>query len=160
MAPSAALQNDQDDHLTGELSCSAAVARHIADGCLADGPVGRVGLEIEAHCFDLADPLRRPGWDELNGALKWLRSLPGGSAITLEPGGAVELSGPPADGVVAAIAAMQQDQAVICAFPRMTAVIAIGAGLGKGRDKDDRTNVKRFRPWQAWQRPTLPSLRT
>ena len=23
------------------------------------------GLEVEAHCFDLADPMRRPGWAEL-----------------------------------------------------------------------------------------------
>src|SRR5690606_20137309 len=40
------------------------------------------------------------------------------------------------------------DQADRYARTRDTAVIAIGGGLGKGRDKDDRTNVKRFRPWQ------------
>lgn len=95
------------------LAGSAAVAQHIAEGCLTDGPLGRVGLELEAHCFDPADPLRRPAWDELNDILKWVDPLPGGSAITMEPGGAVELSGPPADGVLAAIDAMSRDQAVL-----------------------------------------------
>lgn len=109
----AALQRDGVHMAAGELTCSAAVAQHIADSCLVDGPVGQVGLEIEAHCFDPGDPLRRPGWDELNGVLEWLPPLPCGSAITLEPGGAVELSGPPADGVLAAIEGMAQDQAVL-----------------------------------------------
>ena len=39
--------------------------------------------------------------------------LPGGSAVTVEPGGAVELSGPPMDGPAAAIAAMRADRAVL-----------------------------------------------
>ena len=39
--------------------------------------------------------------------------LPGGSAITVEPGGAVELSGPPIDGAPPAIAAMTADRAVL-----------------------------------------------
>jgi glutamate--cysteine ligase len=42
-----------------------------------------------------------------------LPALPGGSAVTVEPGGAVELSGPPVDGVMAAIDAMNRDQAVL-----------------------------------------------
>ena len=36
-----------------ELTSSAAAALHIAGNTLADGPIGRVGLEVEAHCFDL-----------------------------------------------------------------------------------------------------------
>ena len=39
--------------------------------------------------------------------------MPGGSPITVEPGGAVELSGPPADSVLPAIAAMRTDRAVL-----------------------------------------------
>jgi len=89
-----------------ELTSAYSAALHIGETCLADGPVGRVGLEVEAHCFDLADPMRRPGWDELSDAIAGVPPLPGGSAITVEPGGAVELSGPPMDEPVAAIAAM------------------------------------------------------
>lgn len=43
-----------------EITDSSAAAEYIADGCLVDGPLGRVGLEMEAHCFDPADPFRRP----------------------------------------------------------------------------------------------------
>jgi glutamate--cysteine ligase len=95
------------------LPSSQSVAQHIGADCLRDGPVGQVGLEIEAHCFDLADPMRRPGWDELTDVIGSVPPLPGGSVITVEPGGAVELSGPPFDGAVAAIAAMNADRAVL-----------------------------------------------
>jgi glutamate--cysteine ligase len=95
------------------LSSAQSVAMHIGEECLRDGPVGQVGLEIEAHCFDLADPMRRPSWDELTEAIGTVPELPGGSLITVEPGGAVELSGPPFDGAVAAIEAMRADRAVL-----------------------------------------------
>ena len=96
-----------------ELADSAAVAQYIAEGCLVDAPLGRIGLELEAHCHDPADPHRRPSWNEIAAVLGALPPLPGGSRITVEPGGAVELSGPPADGVVPAIDAMRRDQAVV-----------------------------------------------
>src|SRR3954471_15986171 len=95
------------------LADSEAAALRVGRECLCDGPVGRVGLEIEAHCFDLADPMRRPGWDELTEVIGTVPELPGASAITVEPGGAVELSGPPYDGAPAAIAAMAADRAVL-----------------------------------------------
>jgi glutamate--cysteine ligase len=96
-----------------ELTSAYNAAEHIGESCLADGPVGRVGLEVEAHCFDLADPMRRPEWAELKDAIAGVPPLPGGSAITVEPGGAVELSGPPMDEPVAAIAAMTADRTVL-----------------------------------------------
>ncbi len=98
---------------TTELTSAYDTAQHICETCLVDGPVGRVGLEVEAHCFDLADPSRRPDWAELKDAIAGIPPLPGGSAITVEPGGAVELSGPPRHGPEAAIAAMTTDRAVL-----------------------------------------------
>jgi glutamate--cysteine ligase len=106
-----------------ELDGSSAAAQQLADACLADAPVGRVGLEVEAHCYDLAAPRRRPGWDELTEVIDSLPPLPGGSVVSFEPGGAVELSGPPLPGAAAAIEAMVIDQAALrSAFT--------GAGLG------------------------------
>ena len=96
-----------------EMADSSAAAKYIADGCLLDGPVRRVGLELEAHCHDPADPYRRPSWDEIAAVLDRLPPLPGGSAVTVEPGGAVELSGPPVEGAAGAIEAMHRDQAVL-----------------------------------------------
>jgi glutamate--cysteine ligase len=109
----AASQLDTTRPADSELTSSPAAAQYIADSCLTDGPPGRVGLELEAHCFDPADPYRRPSWDEITEVLELLPPLPGGSAVTVEPGGAVELSGLPEDGAVAAIGAMNNDQAVL-----------------------------------------------
>ena len=96
------------------LTSADSAAQLIGETCLTDGPVGRVGLEIEAHCFDLADPARRPEWDELSAIIADIGDLPGKSLITVEPGGAVELSGPPEDDVVPAITGMAADRAVLC----------------------------------------------
>src|SRR6201991_2508781 len=98
-----------------ELTSANSAAEHIGATCLTDGPVGLVGLEIEAHCFDLADLNRRPEWGEITSVISQVPDLPGGSLITIEPGGAVELSGPPMDGVLPAITAMAADRAVLSA---------------------------------------------
>jgi len=92
---------------------SVDVAQYIAGASLTDGPVGQVGLEIEAHCFDRTDLRRRPTWTEITDIISALPPLPGGSAVTVEPGGAVELSGPPFPGVVPAVSAMAADRAVL-----------------------------------------------
>ncbi|WP_158167471.1 ergothioneine biosynthesis glutamate--cysteine ligase EgtA [Mycolicibacterium smegmatis] len=96
-----------------EFTSAEQAAAHIGANSLPDGPIGRVGLEIEAHCFDLSNPTRRPSWDELSAVIADVPPLPGGSRITVEPGGAVELSGPPYDGPLAAVAALQADRAVL-----------------------------------------------
>jgi glutamate--cysteine ligase len=113
MAFAVASQLDPARPADSELTSALAAAQHIAETCLSDGPVGRVGLEVEAHCYDPAEPHRRPTWDEITEILESLPSMPGGSAVTVEPGGAVELSGPPEHGAMSAIEAIADDQAVL-----------------------------------------------
>ncbi|MCV7225905.1 ergothioneine biosynthesis glutamate--cysteine ligase EgtA [Mycolicibacterium komossense] len=96
-----------------ELTGSVDAAHRVAEASLINGPVGQVGLEVEAHCFDLTEPRRRPGWEQLRAVIESLPPLPGGSAVTVEPGGAVELSGPPFDGPLPAITAMVADRAAL-----------------------------------------------
>ena len=112
-ATAAASQLDTARPAEAEMASSSTAAQYIAESCLIDAPLGRVGLEMEAHCFDPADPYRRPSWAEITAAIECLPALPRGSAVTVEPGGAVELSGPPADGVAPAIDAMNSDQVVL-----------------------------------------------
>jgi glutamate--cysteine ligase len=113
MAFAVASPLDQACLADSELTSSSAAAQYIADACLTAAPLGRVGLELEAHCYDRLEPYRRPAWDEITSVVDALAPMPGGSAVTVEPGGAVELSGPPGDGVLAAIEAMSADQAVL-----------------------------------------------
>ena len=96
-----------------KLADSTDAAQYIASGSFIDGPVGQVGLEIEAHCFDRSDLRRRPTWAEITDVITSLPPLPGRSLVTVEPGGAVELSGPPFAGVVPAVAGMAADRAVL-----------------------------------------------
>jgi glutamate--cysteine ligase len=105
--------DDAVDQRKGALTSAEAAAQHIVESCLKDGPVGPVGLEIEAHCYDMTDPYRRPGWDELSARIAELPQLPGGSLVTVEPGGAVELSGPPKADTAGAVSAMASDRAVL-----------------------------------------------
>jgi glutamate--cysteine ligase len=119
MMGTAASQLEYSRSGDAELTSARTAAQRIAEHCLRDGPLGRVGLEVEAHCFDLSDPHRRPGWAELTGVIGGLPDLPGGSRVTIEPGGAVELSGPPMDGPLPAINAMTRDRGVLrSAFAR------------------------------------------
>ncbi|HEX2285343.1 MAG TPA: glutamate-cysteine ligase family protein, partial [Mycobacterium sp.] len=108
----------------GALTSASTAALHVGGTCLQDGPVGKVGLEVEAHCYDLSDPMRRPDWDQLTDAIAGVPPLPGGSVVTVEPGGAVELSGPPMDGPLSAITAMAADRAVL-----RSAFAEVGLGL-------------------------------
>jgi glutamate--cysteine ligase len=117
--------HDQPDCVEGEpLTTLAAAAGHVESECLVDTPVGLVGLELEAHCIDVSDPNRRPGWDELCAVIESVPELPGRSRVTVEPGGAVELSTPPVHGVVESIGALMADRAVL-----RTAFAKAGFGL-------------------------------
>lgn len=84
--------------------------RYLHDFALTDSTVGTVGLEVETHLVDLSDVSRRVAWDRLAEVLNQLPRDAIRSAITVEPGGQIELSGPPEDDVVAAIAALRHDE--------------------------------------------------
>lgn len=133
-----------------ELSSAYGAALLAGGGCLRDGPVGRVGLELEAHCFDLADPARRPGWDELTEAVEAVPKLPGGSTITMEPGGAIELSGPPLEGAGAAIAAMQADQTVLRQSLRSRGLGLLQVGVDPLRPQARVNPGGRYRAMEAF----------
>lgn len=105
------------------IASTAAAARYLEENCLAEGDVGRVGIELEAHCFDLDDPYRRPAWHEICDVIDSLPELPGRSVVTVEPGGAVELSGPPLNEAADAITALMADRATLRA-------VFAQAGLG------------------------------
>ncbi|MEI4272921.1 ergothioneine biosynthesis glutamate--cysteine ligase EgtA [Klenkia sp. LSe6-5] len=101
-----------DQHLV-PLADVAAAREHVHATALTPAPPGPVGLELEAHLVDLADPGARVPWSRITAAVAALPPLTGRSRVTLEPGGQVELSGPPEPDVVAAVAGLRADVAVV-----------------------------------------------
>ena len=69
-----------------------------------------MGLELEAHAVDLSAPGVRVPWTRIRAVVDALPALRGGSRVTLEPGGQVELSGPPFADVVDAVQALRGDR--------------------------------------------------
>jgi glutamate--cysteine ligase len=102
-----------DDLFAAAADPVAAAREYIAGTALRESPGGQVGLELEFHLVDLARPERRPDWAEVQQVTAALPPMPSGSSVTLEPGGQVELSTPPAAGAAASIAALQADRAVL-----------------------------------------------
>ena len=90
-----------------------AVHAHLAASALRDGPLGAVGLELEMHLVDLQQPQRRPRWSEVEQLVTRLPAMPGGSRVTVEPGGQLELSTEPAPDVTSAIRALAEDKVVL-----------------------------------------------
>jgi glutamate--cysteine ligase len=99
---------------TPRTALEEAVER-VTRAALSPGPVGRVGLELEGHLVDLSAPGERVTWPRIRRLVDGLGPLPGGSLVTLEPGGQVELSGPPAPDVAAAVGSLRSDRAVLAA---------------------------------------------
>jgi glutamate--cysteine ligase len=89
---------------------SVAAARELAASAALDSSeVGPVGLELEFHLVDRARPSRRISWPEIGRLLRTVPALPGDSAVTVEPGGQLELSTSPRPDVVAAVEALRRD---------------------------------------------------
>jgi glutamate--cysteine ligase len=86
---------------------------HVAATALRDSGPGGVGLELELHLVDLTRPAVRPDWATVCQVVAALPAMPAGSRVTVEPGGQLELSTPVAPDVVAAIAALRADVAVL-----------------------------------------------
>lgn len=82
------------------LACQAA---------LADSEVGTVGLEVEAHLVDLKAVPEAVAWDRVEQIRDLVSSVVRRSAVTVEPGCQLELSGQPEPDIVAAVTGMRHD---------------------------------------------------
>lgn len=123
----------------GEPLTLAGATEHLARRALRPGPVGTVGLEYEAHLVDLAQPEGRVGWARIHATLSSLPPLTGGSRVSVEPGGQVELSTPPStlDG---AIGGLRSDLGTL-----REALASVGLGLA-GLGADPARPVRRVHP--------------
>jgi glutamate--cysteine ligase len=74
-----------------------SVHAYVGRICFKTGPPRHVGLELEWLLTCPADPSRALTLDTLHDLVRDAAPMPGGSRVTLEPGGQVELSSPVAD---------------------------------------------------------------
>lgn len=88
---------------------AAAAVELIRESALRPGAIGRVGLELEGQLVDFTTPTAGVEWERLTALAPVIESAAGSNALTFEPGGQVELSGPPADGIVAAVETLRAD---------------------------------------------------
>ena len=83
------------------------------DAAVRYGAPGTVGAELEWLAVDRDDPAVRPSLERVDALLRAAGPLPGGSTLTTEPGGQVELSSAPRAGAGAAVDALSADLAVV-----------------------------------------------
>lgn len=116
-----------------------AVREHVRTCCFPrgddrrDGSGERVGIELEWLAVDLDDETVHVGLDRSVPALAHLRELPGGSRITHEPGGQIELSGPPSDSASGACAAMEADVVTLRSALAPARIGLLGRGFDPSR---------------------------
>ena len=108
------------------------VWQYLAEGALRASDVGPVGLELERHLVDLTDPARRPAWARVEQVLS-RAELPAGSAVSLEPGGQLELSTRPAPDVATAINVLRRDCGVTDGALAAAGLVAVSIGADPAR---------------------------
>ncbi|MGH9042919.1 MAG: glutamate-cysteine ligase family protein, partial [Acidimicrobiia bacterium] len=125
--------------------------RHFRDHSLLPGALPRrVGVEVEWLVYDLAAPQRAVAFDALVAAVEAAGTLPGGSRVTFEPGGQLEISGPPGSGAAAACAAVAADLDVLRPALATSGMALAGIGLDPSRPSRRVVDAPRYRAMEAF----------
>lgn len=109
---------------------------------------GRVGVELEALTFGAGGC--RPLAEQVLEAVASGGPVPGGSRVSVEPGGQVELSTQPAPSVAQAIAACAADLAAVRARLAAAGITTALVGLDPARPPTRVTDTPRYRAMQAY----------
>ena len=115
----------------------------------------QVGIELE--WITVARDGRACTPDMLRGLLS---DLPGRSRLTFEPGGQLELSGPPAAGLGAALAAMRADTAVVRHALAGAGIDLVGAGIDTRGDRARVLHEPRYSAMEEYFDTAWPAGRT
>ncbi len=125
-----------------------AVHERLTREALVDGACGRIGLELEAHVIDAADPARDVPWSALLAGTDG-PPLPARSSVTLEPGGQVELSTACFDDIAQAVDGLRRDQAALSARLAAAGLLAVPIGADPLRAPTHRNPGSRYEAMRA-----------
>lgn len=145
-----------------ELTLEEAEA-HVFGVCFRTGPPERIGVETEWLVQDRHNPLLPIPADRLNAALAPIEvagALTGGSRLTREPGGQLELSSPPALSLGAGVEMMAADLAVLRTAVGQAGLALVGRGLDPYREPPRMLDHPRYRPWRASSTARAPGAAT
>lgn len=118
------------------------VAEHVA-AVLRLGTPGTVGAELEWFAHDAHDPLARPALGRMSAALAGVH-LPGGSLVSTEPGGQVELSSPPLPGPQPVVDALAADLTAVRRRLAAADVVLRGGGTDPLRPPERLVATPRY----------------
>ncbi|MFO7253610.1 MAG: ergothioneine biosynthesis glutamate--cysteine ligase EgtA [Actinomycetes bacterium] len=125
----------------------AADVAEFARACLSPAGGDRVGVELEFLVFDGADQRGHVPIPRIRAALPG--RLPGGSRVSFEPGGQLELSSPPA-ALPDAIARLGADVAAVAAGLARRGLVLAGVGLDPLRPPLRQLRLPRYDAMAAY----------
>ncbi|MFI8089855.1 ergothioneine biosynthesis glutamate--cysteine ligase EgtA [Streptomyces sp. NPDC086080] len=96
--------------------------------CFKTGPPRLLGVEVEWLVRELRDPRLPVSPERLEAAYAALRTVPLRSALTVEPGGQLELSSPPAASLTECVATVSADLDAVRAVLRPGGLVLVGLG--------------------------------
>ena len=118
-----------------------------------------VGIELEWLVVDAADPSRPVALDLVEDAARGAGPLPGGSLLTFEPGGQVELSSPPLP-LRLACDATDDDARRLGDALAEAGIALVGLGLEPGPRRDRVVHAPRYDAMEAYfDAPDPPAAR-
>jgi glutamate--cysteine ligase len=147
------IRDTHAERLLGEDEAAA----HVRGICFKTGPPRRIGVELEWLVHDLtAPPLHHPAPHSplsparLEPALADLRELPLHSALTLEPGGQVELSSQPARTLTACVESVTADLDAVRARLAEHGLGLAGYGLDPARPPRRLLRLPRYLAMESY----------
>ncbi len=145
--PDAVHPPDLADELTAEPLTERDAEEHIHGICFKTGPPGKVGVELEWLVRDGRDPGLRVDQRRVAAALAGLGApgaLPGGGRLTTEPGGQVEISSAPADGLGSCVDVTCRDVTALHQAVLPAGLCLAGEGLDARRSPHRVLEVPRY----------------
>jgi glutamate--cysteine ligase len=118
--------------------------------CFSDTSTGAIGLEAEWHVYDQADTTRVVPIEEVETVIARVGQLPGGSRVTFEPGGQLELSSPPAPGVDVACDVLAADHRAVAGALAEVGLLLVAAGFDPVRPPVRQLRRPRYDAMEAF----------